>query len=82
MRQVKASGIIPEEHYSHDHLNEQKDIVVDSAVKDRWRTEFEHIKAQRLEAGERVIWGLVDGFLLYWHPVGNTSFGLKGRCIE
>ncbi|KAF8909851.1 P-loop containing nucleoside triphosphate hydrolase protein [Mucidula mucida] len=68
LRQVKATGVIPEEHYSHDHLNEQKAVPVNSAVKDKWRTEFQRIKEDNLKAGRRVIWGLVDGFLLYWHP--------------
>ncbi|KAK0226194.1 P-loop containing nucleoside triphosphate hydrolase protein [Armillaria fumosa] len=68
LRHVKASGEIPDDHRSHDHLNEQKLVQVAEEIKQRWRQEFEKIKEANAEAGERVIWGLVDGFLLYWHP--------------
>ncbi|KIY71114.1 P-loop containing nucleoside triphosphate hydrolase protein [Cylindrobasidium torrendii FP15055 ss-10] len=68
LRTVKKTGIIPPEHYSHDHLNEQKDIPVEDAVKEKWRKEFELIKQRKSEEGVRIVWGLVDGFLLYWHP--------------
>ncbi len=71
LRHVKASGEIPGDHRSHDHLNEQKLVQVDEEIKQRWRHEFEKIKEANAEAGERVIWGLVDGFLLYWHPVSH-----------
>lgn len=77
LRHVKSTGVIPEEHYSHDHLNEQKEVRVASEVKEKWRKEFERIKERKLQVGERVVWGLVDGFLLYWHPV---SIGLVNDC--
>jgi nicotinamide/nicotinate riboside kinase len=69
LREVKATGEIPADHRSHDHLNEQKDLPIPEAVRARWTAVFEGLRAQRAAAGdEDVIWGLVDGFLLYWHP--------------
>ncbi|KAJ7072558.1 P-loop containing nucleoside triphosphate hydrolase protein [Mycena amicta] len=59
LRQVKATGEIPVDHRSHDHLNEQKDVPIPPELCDDW--------IQRLR-NKDVIWGLVDGFLLYWHP--------------
>ncbi|KAG6821014.1 hypothetical protein H0H93_007904 [Arthromyces matolae] len=68
LRQVKATGQIPLDHQSHDHLNEQKDIKIDEAVRDHWIRTFERIgDRHRQETGENIIWGLVDGFLLYWN---------------
>ncbi|KAJ6602205.1 P-loop containing nucleoside triphosphate hydrolase protein [Mycena sp. CBHHK59/15] len=69
LRQVKETGEIPADHRSHDHLNEQKDIPVSPAVRDKWVKVFDGLKRQRrVEGGEDIIWGLVDGFLLYWSP--------------
>ncbi|KAJ6497810.1 P-loop containing nucleoside triphosphate hydrolase protein [Mycena sanguinolenta] len=69
LREVKATGEIPGDHRSHDHLNEQKDLPISNAVRDRWITLFEGLRAQRVADGvDDIVWGLVDGFLLYWHP--------------
>jgi len=68
LRHVKATGEIPPDHRSHDHLNEQKDIPIPTDVRDRWVTVFEGLAAQRSADGdEEIVWGLVDGFLLYWN---------------
>ncbi|KAG5350493.1 hypothetical protein C0989_010800 [Termitomyces sp. Mn162] len=67
LRGVKATGKIPNDHRSHDHLNEQKEIKIDDEVRDRWIEVFEAIQKQHEQQGEKVIWGLVDGFLLYWN---------------
>ncbi|CAA7259174.1 unnamed protein product [Cyclocybe aegerita] len=67
LRHVKQTGEIPPDHRSHDHLNEQKEVRVDDEVRDRWVREFERLKKERGEKGEKIVWGLVDGFLLYWH---------------
>lgn len=72
MRRVKETGEIPPDHRSHDHLNEQKEIAVPDELRECWSAEFQRIKEER-EAGEngkRIVWALVDGFLLYWHKVG------------
>lgn len=69
LRKVKATGEIPGDHRSHDHLNEQKDLPIPAELRDRWVNKFETLGRQRATAGdEEIVWGLVDGFLLYWHP--------------
>ncbi|EPS96268.1 hypothetical protein FOMPIDRAFT_1062303 [Fomitopsis schrenkii] len=68
LRQVKETGEIPPEHYSHDHLNEQKDVLIDREVSERWKKRFSHIEKEQEEKGDRFVWVIVDGFLLYWHP--------------
>jgi len=68
LREVKATGEIPPDHRSHDHLNEQKDLPIPEPVRDRWVALFESFRAKRAaDGGEDIVWGLVDGFLLYWH---------------
>ncbi|EPQ57636.1 P-loop containing nucleoside triphosphate hydrolase protein [Gloeophyllum trabeum ATCC 11539] len=66
LRSVKATGEIPPEHRSHDHLNEQRDVPVRSETAQRWKAAFEAAARAREEKGERIVWALLDGFLLYW----------------
>jgi len=63
LRHIKETGVIPPNHRSHDHLNEHREIKVEEKVRKKWIKEFEAIK----QDNERIIWGLVDGFLLYWN---------------
>ncbi|KAI9066583.1 Flavocytochrome c [Trametes sanguinea] len=67
--EVRRTGEIPPEHVSHDHLNEQKDVPIEDAVFRRWSAHFQQVDRQHRENGEEVKWVLVDGFLLYWHPL-------------
>lgn len=57
---VKRLGTLPPSHQSHDHLNEQVPVGVDEDSKSRWKSRFEQLK---------VVWVIVDGFVLYWDPV-------------
>ncbi|KAJ8696686.1 ribosylnicotinamide kinase [Pleurotus ostreatus] len=68
LRHVKETGVIPPDHRSHDHLNEQQVVPVPDELADKWRAHFQALQ-QKLEAEtkEKIIWGLVDGFLLYWN---------------
>jgi len=69
LRHVKKTGEIPPDHRSHDHLNEQELVKVDDEVVDELTSVFEDLKRERERKGGKVIWGLVDGFLLYWKKV-------------
>jgi hypothetical protein len=48
-------------------LNEQKDIPITKELEENWVSRFAELSAG--EKGAKVLWGLVDGFLLYWHQV-------------
>jgi nicotinamide/nicotinate riboside kinase len=70
LRTVKRIARVPDDHSSHDHLNEQKLVPFDDAVAARWKAEIAAAQAEAEAAsGARIIWGLVDGFLLYWDQV-------------
>jgi nicotinamide/nicotinate riboside kinase len=66
LHKVKDTGEIPPDHRSHDHLNEQKDVPITDEVYRRLKDTFEQLEIQMKGRGERIVWGLVDGFLLYW----------------
>ncbi|KAL1709185.1 hypothetical protein EV121DRAFT_195359 [Schizophyllum commune] len=68
LKEVKQTGRIPDDHYSHDHLNEQKDVPIPEEVRARWTQKFQELAERESRQGEQLVWGLVDGFLLYWHP--------------
>src|SRR6266545_7304081 len=74
LRRLKQTGEIPNDHRSHDHLNEQKEIKVDGEVREKWRQKFASLKKAN-EGHEKVLWIFLDGFLLYWHKVrcGDNS---------
>jgi len=71
LKEVKRTGVIPPDHRSHDHLNVQREVPIDEELRNRWIGEFERARDENAEE-EHIIWAIVDGFLLYWHPVrGN-----------
>ncbi|KAF9792668.1 P-loop containing nucleoside triphosphate hydrolase protein [Thelephora terrestris] len=63
----ESGGNIPPDHRSHDHLNEQQEVPVSPGLIEKWTEEFRRIGEEREKAGEKVIWVLLDGFLLYWN---------------
>lgn len=70
MKDIKETGVIPGSHMSHDHLNEQKIVSLSNEEFDRWREMFANLtKHYEEKKGEKIVWGLVDGFLLYWDEV-------------
>jgi nicotinamide/nicotinate riboside kinase len=70
LRTVKRIARIPDDHSSHDHLNEQTPVPLDDTVAARWKAEIEAAQAEvEAASGARIVWGLVDGFLLYWDQV-------------
>ncbi|TCD66720.1 ribosylnicotinamide kinase [Steccherinum ochraceum] len=66
LRDVKRTGHIPPEHYSHDHLNTQKGVPIKPEIMQRWKAKFSEVDADRKKHGEQLLWVMVDGFLLYW----------------
>jgi len=66
LKSVKENGAIPTEHKTHDHLNEQKKIPLTDSAYQAFRSRFQKMEDEQLKKGVRIIWGLVDGFLLYW----------------
>ena len=75
--QVKRTGVIPPEHISHDHLNEQKDVPVEQARLAHWAGVFRRIQDAHAKRGEKIVWVMVDGFLLYWHEVSRGARPLR-----
>lgn len=81
LRHVKENGEIPPDHRSHDHLNEQKEVKLDDSLRDGWIQVFEKIRREKeIKDDERVVWGLVDGFILYWNQV--NCFPANSRSLS
>ncbi|KAH9993201.1 P-loop containing nucleoside triphosphate hydrolase protein [Russula vinacea] len=67
LRTVKRIARIPDDHSSHDHLNEQRPVPLGDSVAARYKAEIAAVQKEvEVASGARVVWGLVDGFLLYW----------------
>jgi hypothetical protein len=70
LRTVKRTARLPDDHTSHDHLNEQKPVELGDSLAARCKEELARVQKEvEAASGVRVVWGLVDGFLLYWDPV-------------
>ncbi|KAH9060309.1 P-loop containing nucleoside triphosphate hydrolase protein [Lactarius deliciosus] len=69
LRTVKRTARIPDDHSSHDHLNEQKPVQLGESLAARCKEEISRMQKEvEAASGVRVVWGIVDGFLLYWDP--------------
>jgi nicotinamide/nicotinate riboside kinase len=68
VKKIKQTGEIPPEHKSADHLNQQTDISISEENRARWKEVFSRLAD---ESGSKVVWALIDGFILYWDPVGH-----------
>ncbi|KAI0288107.1 hypothetical protein BC826DRAFT_1093141 [Russula brevipes] len=67
LRTVKSIARIPDDHSSHDHMNPQVHVPLDHSVAARCKAEIAAAQKEvEAASGARVVWGLVDGFLLYW----------------
>ena len=74
LRTVKRTARLPDDHSSHDHLNEQKLVELGQSLAARCKEEIARVQKEvEAASGVRVVWGLVDGFLLYWDQVRYIS---------
>lgn len=55
-------------------MNEQKDIPITDSAYQELTTRFQEIEDEQRKKGICVMWGLVDGFLLYWDKVIMLRF--------
>jgi len=67
---VKCSGSIPSDHVSRDDWHDAGDIPIDADKASSWKARFEDLrKHSMVVANIRVVWVLVEGFMLYWDQV-------------
>jgi nicotinamide/nicotinate riboside kinase len=80
LRTVKRIARIPDDHSSHDHMNPQAHVPLDHSVAARCKADIAAAQKEvEAASGARVVWGLVDGFLLYWDQVCTISSWHPGR---
>jgi nicotinamide/nicotinate riboside kinase len=74
LRDVKRIGSIPLDCISRGDWHEPGDIPIDDNRVVAWKARFEDIKQHCLVAANiKVIWVLVEGFMLYWDQVCISS---------
>lgn len=80
MRQVlgaiRQSGKVPQEHDSFDHLNAQVEVGVDGGVVHEWGTKLGQVTVTG-GGEEKIVWVLVDGFVLYWDRGVSDALDVK-----
>jgi hypothetical protein len=63
---------IPDDHalLAHDHLNKQQPVLLSNAVTMCCQVEITAMQREvEVASGVHVVWGFMDGFLLYWDQV-------------
>ena len=74
LRTVRRTARLPDDHCSYDHLNKQKPVELGDSLAARCKEELTRVQKEvEAASGVRVVWGVVDGFLLYWDPVWDIS---------
>lgn len=78
LRRVRREGKLGDDHKSHDGLNKQTLLPVLEQSLNHWRAYFTQIQQKAAEEEQtEIIWALVDGFLLYWHPELDVRIFLR-----
>ena len=76
---MKDTGNIPVDHTSHDALNKHTDLPIEAECHHRLAERFRIMQNQIKEsANVNIVWGLVEGFLLYWNQVCYRHLRLNG----
>jgi len=66
LKSVKKNGAIPHDHRSQDCQNEEDNTILTNSAYEDLRAQFQQLEDEQRKKGVRIIWGLVDGFLMYW----------------
>jgi nicotinamide/nicotinate riboside kinase len=78
LQDVKGFGSIPLDHIGYDNWNDGRDVPIDENRADAWTARFQDLGQRCLiAANTKVIWVLVDGFMLYWDQVCNAPRSKK-----
>jgi nicotinamide/nicotinate riboside kinase len=67
---LKRTGTLPADHQSYDSFNETASVPVNNEIIAEWKKRSEKLASEHLDKyGEKLVWVVVDGFLLYWDEV-------------
>ncbi|KAJ3575354.1 hypothetical protein NP233_g1165 [Leucocoprinus birnbaumii] len=70
---LKQTGNVPADHQSFDNYNNTTPVPIEDQAIEEWRRKSERIASDHLEKyGEKLVWALIDGFLLYWDEARTT----------
>lgn len=56
-------------------------VPVETERLDRWKEVFTRIQHEHEKIGEKLIWIIVDGFLLYWHRVCISPHKVASKLV-
>jgi nicotinamide/nicotinate riboside kinase len=70
LAELRKTGALPDDHKSFDSFNETPSVPVEESVISKWKEQSEKFASEHLEKhGEKIVWAIIDGFLLYWDLV-------------
>ncbi|KAI5477222.1 hypothetical protein MNV49_006595 [Pseudohyphozyma bogoriensis] len=74
LKHIKASGVLPDDHASHDALNAEKldPVPVSEDVVAKWKTKFEELGKEH-----EVAYVILDGFLIFWDDESVKEYDVR-----
>ncbi|KAM0753416.1 P-loop containing nucleoside triphosphate hydrolase protein [Meredithblackwellia eburnea MCA 4105] len=78
LRHLRATGSLPPNHSSHDHLNEQVPVPIPQSLADEWRRKFEDLAVVDERGGEeKRKYIICDGFLMLYDAESVREFDVR-----
>ena len=77
LQKFKITGEIPTDYRRDLHLVENPNPSVRDEVVLLWTHSFHLLESKMKARSERIVWGLVDRFLLYWDHVRHIMVNIK-----
>lgn len=74
---IHANAKLPDGHSSNDHLNKQAEVAVDLDVAQEWQLKLAKATEEAEAQGTKLVWFIVDGFVLYWDPEVSKALDVK-----
>ena len=70
---LKRTGNLPGDHKSYDSANKNTAVPIDDQMISEWRKKGDQLVAEHLKHGKKLVFAIVDGFLLYWDKVSHSG---------
>lgn len=75
IKHIRQTGKLPEDHFSHDHMNAQKELPVSDELVKRWKEKFRSLEEQFRDDPPSFV--IADGFLILYDDESVREFDVR-----
>lgn len=72
LHHLRTTGLLPPDHSSHDHLNEQVPVPISADLQAEWRARF-----AALDGAHDTVFVIADGFLMFYDEESVREFDVR-----